>query len=111
MLLLCSAAAAVSPPADAARGTRIFGFLMEGCSGSTFVTHTTRALLDCHLPHTSTATFNGELLKRETAEWGSSYMEDAVHYETLITQESLAGVRTFIYDGGVQLSCARRGLL
>jgi len=67
MLLLCSAAAAVSPPADAARGTRIFGFLMEGCSGSSFVTQTTRALLDCHLPHTSSATFNGELLKREAA--------------------------------------------
>ena len=29
------------------------------------------------------------------AEWGSSYMEDTLHYETL-TQESLDGVRTFI---------------
>ena len=44
------------------------------------------------------------------AEWGSSFMEDTVHYETLLTSESLAGVRTFIHDGGVQLSCARRGL-
>ena len=54
-------AVAVSPPADA-RGTRIFGLLMEGCSGSTFATRTARALLDCHLPHTPTA-FAGELLK------------------------------------------------
>ena len=75
MLLLCSAAAAVSPPADAARGTRIFGFLMEGCSGSTFVTHTTRALLDCHLPHTSTATFDGELLKRKNARQAMQAMQ------------------------------------
>ena len=42
---------------------------------------------------------------------GVAYMEDTVHYETLITQESLAGVRTFIYDGGVQLSCARQQTL
>ena len=75
MLLLCSAAAAVSPPADAARGTRIFGFLMEMCSGSTFVTHTTRALLDCHLPHTSTATFDGELLKRKNARQAMQAMQ------------------------------------
>ena len=27
------------------------------------------------------------------AEWVSSYMEDTVHYETLLTSESLAGVR------------------
>ena len=44
------------------------------------------------------------------AEWESSYMEDTVHYDTLLTSESLASVRTFIHDGGVQLSCARRGL-
>ena len=35
-------------------------------------------------------------------------MEDTGHYETLLTSESLAGVRTFIHGGGVQLSCARR---
>ena len=29
------------------------------------------------------------------------YMEDTVHYETLLTSESLAGVRTFIHDGGM----------
>ena len=68
MLLLCSAAAAeVSPPADAARGTRIFGLLMEGCSGSSFTIRTARALLDCHLPHTTSATFSSELLKRPKA--------------------------------------------
>ena len=61
LLLLCSAAAADSPPA------RIFGLLMEGCSGSTFVTHTARALLDCHLPHTSSAKTDAEILKREKA--------------------------------------------
>ena len=66
MLLLCSAAAAVSPPADA-RGTRIFGLLMEGCSGSSFVVQTARALLDCHLPHTTSATFKSELTKRSKA--------------------------------------------
>ena len=32
-------------------------------------------------------------------------MEDTAHYETLLTSESLAGVRTFIHGGGVQLSC------
>ena len=42
--------------------------------------------------------------------WGSSYMEDTVHDNTLFTSESLAGVRNFIHGGGVQLSCARRGL-
>ena len=40
---------------------------MEGCSGSSFVTHIARGLLDCHLPHTTSATFNGELLKRPNA--------------------------------------------
>ena len=35
------------------------------------------------------------------------YMEDTVHYETLLTSESSAGVRTFIHGGGMQLSCAQ----
>ena len=64
MLLLCSAVADVSPTA---RGTRIFGLLMEGCSGSSFATQTARALLDCHLPHTTSAIFTNELLKRKNA--------------------------------------------
>ena len=34
-------------------------------------------------------------------------MEDTVHYG--LTSESLAGVRTFIHDGGVQLKVAVRG--
>ena len=79
MLLLYSAAAALSPPADA-RGTRIFGLLMEGCSGSSFVTHTARALLDCHLPHTTSATFRNELLKPENAMQAmQSLTQNSVH--------------------------------